>query len=323
MKNKEQIYEKITQKIIKLLEAGDLEWLKSWKSGLPKSYSTKSNYRGINAFLLNIHMISNKFKSPYYLTFKQVKKLGGSVKAGSHGEFVIYYDFSNKIKRDVCKTCGFVPDYCKCNVPKEKVVTETRFFPAPVIKSYYVFNIEQTTLEVPEEEKKEFNPIEKCEKLVKGYSDRPEIRDDPHKAFYNPLDDYIGIPFKSLFDSEENYYSTLFHEMIHSTGHQSRLNREGIVELKGFGGETYSKEEVIAELGNAFLCAEAGIENKTLKNNSAYIKHWLGNMRKDNSFIFRVVAQSQKAVSWIMGQANPETKDLNTKKSKIVCENKK
>lgn len=296
----QDIQNKITDRIIKFMEQGSLSWLKGWSSGLPQNYLSKKNYRGINALLTRMHMLDNGFKKPYYLTFKQVQQLKGRVNAGSEGEFVVYFDFNNSKKVTVCKDCLMIPDHCKCKIPKDKIQTVVHNFRSPILKGYNVFNIEQTNLKTSEVEKV-FNPIEKCESIVKGYKDAPKIIDDPASAYYNPREDVIGMPDKTKFNSEIEYYSTLFHEMTHSTGHQNRLERKGIIDISFFGSDSYSEEEVIAELGNAFLCAEAGIENNTLKNSSAYIQNWLKSLRADKTFIFKVVGQSQKAVDWILG----------------------
>lgn len=298
---KENIQKKVTDRIIKFIEKGNLSWLKGWVSGLPQNYISKKNYRGINAILIRMHMLENNFKQPYYLTFRQVNQMKGKVNVNASGEMVVYLDFKHSFKREVCEKCNYIPEDCKCGIPKDKIKKITATFQAPLLRAYTVFNVEQTDLKI-EDVKKEFNPIEKCEGIVKSYKDIPEIVDDPASAYYNPRKDVIGMPNKTKFNGEVEYYPVIFHEMIHSTGHKDRLNRKGVVESDFFGGEKYSEEEVIAELGGAFLCAEAGIENNTLKNSSAYIKHWLDSLKQDSSFIFKVVGQSQRAVDWILGK---------------------
>jgi antirestriction protein ArdC len=119
------------------------------------------------------------------------------------------------------------------------------------------------------------------------------------QAFYNPLEDLINMPIKESFKSKEEYYSTLFHEMVHSTGHSSRLNRNEVSTTSAFGSDNYSKEELIAEMGSAFLCAQSGISVNTLANSAAYISFWLNKLKQDSRILFQAASQAQKAVDYM------------------------
>ena len=131
---------------------------------------------------------------------------------------------------------------------------------------------------------------------------KPELKNDGgNKAFYRPLTDSIHLPKWSRFETAEEYYCTLYHELIHSSGYKSRLNRKGITEHNSFGDEDYSQEELIAEIGSAFMCGMTGIEKTTLKNSSAYIQNWLKKLQNDKRLIVIAAAQAQKAVDWICG----------------------
>lgn len=271
-----QIYEKITNQIIEAIESGNLKWMKSWSGGLPSSFVSKKSYRGVNAFMCQLHRFRNDFNSTKFLTFNQVKALGGHVKKDAKSIPIIYY-MMREVKEEV----------------DGEMVTKT----FPMMKSYNVFNIEQTTIK-DTEKVKDFNNITECDKIIKGYKNKPKF--NIGSPSYNPKTDIINMPNKNDFNSEEEYYSTTFHEMVHSTGHETRLNREGIIGTIAFGSEIYSQEELIAELGSCFLCGHARIEKSTINNSSAYIQSWLKNLKSDKRFIFRAMTKAQKSIDLII-----------------------
>lgn len=281
-----KVHSIITDQIIKQLEEGKIPWRKPWGGPEmePKNLISKKEYSGINFFLLS--MLG--FKNPYFLTFKQAKDCGGNVKEGSKGFPVIFYKFNKK----------------EVNTAGEKIRDSFAF-----MRFYTVFNLEQCENInpakipfIPETETKEFNVIAQAEKIANGYIGKPEIEQKGNQASYTPMLDKIKMPLEEYFHNEEGYYSTLFHEMVHSTGHKKRLNRPEIVESNFFGSSDYSKEELVAELGAAFLCSKAGIDN-TLENSTAYIKHWLKRLKsKDNvKWIVEAGSKAQKAVNYIGG----------------------
>jgi antirestriction protein ArdC len=146
------------------------------------------------------------------------------------------------------------------------------------------------------------NPIEEAEKIVEGYKDSPKIvNKDDNRAYYNPFFDFINMPVMGKFNKVEEYYSTIFHEMIHSTGHTNRLKRLDNQKSAAFGSEDYSKEELVAEFGAAMLCGIAGIENSTIENSTAYIQSWLKALRDDKTLAVKAAAQAQKAADYILG----------------------
>lgn len=285
--------EEILNKIINLLENQDLKWLKNWSCGEFKNYISKKSYKGINSFILNINNIENGFKSPYYLTFLQVKNLKGFVKSESKATPIFFYEIKKeKIKEEVIK------EGIKTTTEKE--------IRKPILRVYYVFNIEQTNIKPIGEEKTLKTPIENAEQIILNFKDKPLIYEiKQEQAFYSPNDDKIIIPLKEDFKTIEDFYSTLYHELSHSTGHKKRLHRDTIENINYFGSLEYSKEEIIAELSDCFLCARAGIENTTLNNNTAYIKGWLKNMKEDKTFLFKVVKEAQKSADYITGEFKP------------------
>jgi antirestriction protein ArdC len=279
-----KVYGIITDKIIKSLEAGVIPWRKPWagSSYEPKNLISQKTYTGINFFLLSMA----SYSSPFFITYKQAKDLGGNVKKGEKGWQIIFAKHVNEKKDNAGNT-------------------EKNGY--SMMRYYAVFNIDQCE-NIDEEkipalqdlEKLKFNPIEQAEKIVKGYIAGPQIESVEQRACYRPRLDTVNMPKKESFESVESYYTTLFHELTHSTGAAKRLDREGITDPIKFGSHKYSKEELIAELGAAFLCSKAGIDN-TLKNSTSYIASWLEKLKsKDNAkWIIEAGSKAQKAVNYI------------------------
>jgi antirestriction protein ArdC len=274
------VYEIITDRIVKSLEEGTVPWQKPWTTKMPINFVSRKPYRGINPFLLSLQ---NR-KSPYWLSYKQMVDLGGNLKMDDKkASMVIFWKWldANKDVKDADK--------------KDLI---------PMLRYYNVFNLDQIEgIEVPAENKLEFTPVESAEKVVAGYPNPPKFREGGDRACYSPSNDEITMPVKESFTDIEGYYSTLFHEMTHSTGHTSRLARTEVVDIKHFGSESYSQEELVAELGASFLQAETGIASKSVQQNSeAYIKSWIGVLKDDKKFIVHASAKAQKAVDWIMNR---------------------
>jgi antirestriction protein ArdC len=135
----------------------------------------------------------------------------------------------------------------------------------------------------------------------------PIIKHGMTQAFYSPANDTIGMPERARFDSEDGYHATLFHELVHSTGHEKRLNRASITERNGFGSNPYCKEELIAELGSAFLCGHAGIVDRTIDGSAAYVEGWLKQLKQDKTLIVSAAAQAQKAADFILNRTFQES----------------
>jgi antirestriction protein ArdC len=279
-REKVDVYQVITDRITQQLEKGVIPWRKPWKNlGAPANLISKKAYRGINTFIL----MAGGYTSKWWLSFKQVKDLGGRVKAGEKGWPVVFW--RRLTKEDV-------------NSAGEKV--DKSFM---MLRYYTVFNVDQTTgLEgkVPQPEVlRTVEPIDACEALVKGMPLAPEIKIGGNRACYSLSNDYVGMPAQVQFESDEMYYQTLFHELIHSTGAEKRLGRfKGDVTQAHFGSESYSQEELVAEMGAAFLCGVAGIEGD-LQNSSAYIDNWLSALKGDRKLIVMAAAQAQKAADYI------------------------
>jgi antirestriction protein ArdC len=290
------VYSIVTERMIALLEAGTAPWRKTWRGGdSPCNLVSRKPYRGVNTLLLG----SAAFASPYWLTFNQVRQLGGRVKKGAKSELVIFWKFSETRKEasDAQRS-----DDC---TPKRR---------PPILRYYRVFNSEQTEgLEKhlpPPPEERPFTPIEAAARIIEAMPQRPAVRHDEPSAYYAPARDFVNLPHPETFDTPENYYAVAFHELTHSTGHESRLNRAGVAgsKLAAFGSADYSREELVAEMGSAFLCAEAGIES-TLDNSAAYLKGWLGALRGDTRLIVTAASAAQRAADFILGRDYPEAVD--------------
>lgn len=278
----------ITDRIIKQLEAGTVPWHKPWSGGedAPKNLVGKKKYRGINAFLT----ACSSYASPYWLSYKQCTELGGKVKHGEHGTPVIYWNWK-EVKKDDSEEI-------------EKSI--------PFMRYYTVFNLEQCEgipdgkiPTKPENVLNDFDRIQDCEVVVAEMPKKPEIKHEKQAAYYAPSPDYVNMPKFETFNSPQEYYSTLFHELTHSTGHKDRLARKCIDDCGGwsaFGTAPYAREELVAEMGAAFLCGHVGIENKTLDNSAAYIASWLKRLKNDSKLVIIAAGQAQKASDFILGR---------------------
>ena len=278
------VYDIITERICAQLEKGTVPWLKPWKGGdlgAPKNLVSGHAYRGVNVFLLS----AVGFSSPYWMTFRQASERGGVVRRGEHGFPVVFWKWLPKRET---------------NDAGDEVTKQI-----PILRYYTVFNAEQVSgIEVPAQpvESTTFNCIERCDQVVQGMPQAPSITHNEGRAFYRPSTDTVSLPRPTLFNDPAEYYSTLFHELCHASGHGSRLNRPGISEAHFFADVDYSKEELVAEMGAAFLCGHCGIERTTLDNSAAYIGGWLKKLRDDKRLVVTAAAQGQKASDFILGR---------------------
>lgn len=288
--NTQQIYEELTEKIIQAVESADEKnWKMPWQilgtSGLARNIATKKPYQGINSLVLGLKTEREGYSANLWATFNQIGKLGGTVKKGEKSTTAIFF------KPSSFKT-------------KDKNGDEvTRSF--PLCRVFRVFNISQTNLELPKPENKSFDAIEDCENVVAGYIARQKLAVNygGDSAYYSPKEDKVQLPLKEQFKTPEFFYSVAFHELTHSTGHKSRLNRDGIEKLAPFGSELYSQEELVAEIGASFLCAHLNIENEAIENTSAaYLKGWMSKIKNDPQALPKAAAKAQRAVNMILGE---------------------
>ncbi len=276
MTTNSEIYQSVTARILECLDKGVVPWRKPWATQAPRNLSSGHVYRGINPILLSC----NAFSSPYWVTFKQAKALGGTVKRGEHGTPIVFWKVIDG--------------------ENAKEGEDDRYF---ILQKFTVFNTEQTEgIYVPKAEPKSFDPIAECEKVIHAYQDPPSILQMGGQACYMPSLDRIWIPKPEQFSKPEEYYSTLFHELAHSTGHASRLARKGVVDRNSFNSHGYSFEELVAECGSAFLCAQAGIAPATLNNSAAYIASWAKRLSHEPKWMVNAASQAAKAADLILGK---------------------
>ena len=268
------VYQIVTDRIIEKLEQGVIPWRKPWSSeGVARNWVTQKPYRGINQLLLS---------DGEYLTFKQVQEAGGKVKKGAKSEIVVFWKMLEKETEEG---------------DKETI---------PLLRYYRVFSIrdcEGIESKVIPVDPKEHDPIEQAEEVLSKYKDKPTISHNDSSAYYSPDMDLVNVPKMTLFDKAEEYYSTLFHELVHSTGHKSRLNRKEMQGDASFGSESYSREELVAEVGSAMICTMTGIDHVTLDNSASYLDSWIRALKGDSRLIIGASSQAQKAVEYILGES--------------------
>jgi len=279
-----KVHDIVLEKILQQLEKGEIPWKKGWIEAPPINYVTRKPYTGINVLLLS--------KGGEYLTFRQIQQLGGRIKKGAKAEIVVFFKPYTKIVEEEDPETGEV-------IENEKELL--------VLRYYHVFHLSDTE-GIPSKLKKvNHNPIKEAEKVVAEYKTVPPIiHDDPNRAYYNPVEDIINVPEKGFFENIHDYYSTLFHEIIHSTGHPKRLGRFKENEENIFGSESYSLEELVAEIGAAMLCQHTGIADRTIANSAAYIQAWLKQLQNNRSWIFTAAGRAQKAVDYVLGVKSEE-----------------
>jgi antirestriction protein ArdC len=281
MNNSFDIYEMVNNLIIERLESGIIPWRMPWKTGIgfPRNLVSKRAYTGFNFF----YLLSLQFSSPWFLTWKQIQDLGGKVVKGSKSSRVVFW-----------KILEFDDSGSKTEIP--------------YLQYYNVFNLTQTEgidpKHIPDDESfdRDFNPIAAAERLIYEWKDCPAITWDDTRAFYAPLEDKVYMPPQRTFISEELCYSVLYHELVHSTGHLSRLGRDEKIKDHQSKFTNYSQEELVAEMGAAYLCGITGIEQQTIQNSAAYIKSWIRTFKDDPKVLVLAAAQAQNAVNYMINQ---------------------
>lgn len=279
---KANVYEMVTERIIAELEKGVIPWKKPWTGVRSGAFNriSKKPYSIINQILLK--------HAGEYATFKQWSELGGHIRKGEKSEMVVFWKIFEK--EETNEETG------------EKEVKKI-----PMLRYYNVFHISQVEgvepLVMPFAE---VEPIEEADKIITEYVEREHITFDEcasNEAFYSPSRDRVVVPMKEQYTNINEYYSTTFHELTHSTGHKNRLDRLHTGADAAFGSETYSKEELVAEIGSASIMNLLGIETpQTFKNSAAYIKNWLSVLKNDNKFIVSTSSKAEKAVNYIFSE---------------------
>ncbi len=279
------LYQEVTNKIIMALESGNFsEWIQPWNNGLPFNAISGHRYKGINQIILGLEMWVKGYEDPRWLTFNQAKKIGGHIKKGEKSSTVVFWKFIEVVD---CE-CGEQSSRMSEDELPTKVV--------PIARAYRVFNVAQC-------EGIKLKPLQKnyfdVDAFTKSLLTLPEIRWGGMRACYIPSKDVICLPKKENFIHAEGFKETFYHELIHWTGHENRLNRN----LKNrFGSAEYAMEELVAELGSAFLMANTGVPFGETQYTD-YIDSWLEVLHKDSRAIFTAARKAQDACDFVLEKA--------------------
>lgn len=275
------IRDEIANRFIAALDEGKLPWTRPWTGGganRPHNPATGTRYRGSNLMLLSLVQHLNSYTSTAWVTLKGAGTLGGRIRKGEKGTAVLFWKFIRKEDQ----TTGGVSSF-------------------PLAQYYTVFNADQTEgLSLPAAAPVvEVTPIAAAEAIITGMRNAPTIREvDGDSAHYTPATDTVTLPLRGRFRTPAGFYATAFHELVHSTGHASRLKRD----LSGaFGSGSYTQEELVAEIGAAFLAAEAGILPEVQDNSLAYAQGWSRALKDRPRAILDAASAAQKAVDCITG----------------------
>ncbi len=269
------IFQTVTDRIVAELENGVIPWRKPWQAaGLAISHTTGKPYSLLNQMLLG--------RAGEYLTFAQVKQEGGYVRKGEKSSIITFWKWIDKEDEETGETVQI-----------------------PFLRYYNVFHIDQCEGISPKYTKElteTANPDETAEAIIADYTAREGLtieHEHGNRAYYQPATDKVVLPLMKQFAESSEYYSTLFHELTHSTGHEKRLNR--LDAPAHFGSEDYSKEELIAEIGSSALVYHCGLETpNSFRNNTAYIQNWLQVLKNDKRFIVSAAGKAEKAVNFIL-----------------------
>jgi antirestriction protein ArdC len=289
MTEKLDAYSRVTNKIVADLERGNLTWLQPWQAGHqagPVSRPLRAGgkaYRGVNVLMLWAAAMERGYSCPLWLTYKQAAELGGQVRKGEHGSLVVYADKITKTGTD-----------------DNGADVEIKI---PFMKGYTVFNAEQID-NLPGHFYAAVAPINKDNnrlETVEAFFAKTNgtIQHGGNRAFYSPTPDVVQMPEFQTFRDGESYYATLAHEMTHWTRHETRLNRD--LGRKRFADAGYAMEELVAEIGAAFLCADLGITPETREDHAAYVQSWLTVLKDDKRAIFTAASHAQKAADYLHG----------------------
>lgn len=286
----QDIVTKTTESIIAMLESGVAPWRKPWTAqGMPVNAVTQRPYRGVNVFILWAVEATRGYTGGGWLTFNQAKALGGSVRKGEKGTAIVFWKIFRTQDRETRDEVNI-----------------------PLLRYYTVFHTSQCEnlpVKPTVETTHVVEPVEAAEALVAQYFDKPSIGFGGGSAYYAPSRDHVQMPERDTFKSAAGYYNTLFHELAHSTGHESRLNRRELANVVRFGDEAYSTEELTAELTAAFCCVSVGLDQSTLPQSASYIKSWLSALKADPKMLITAAARAQRAYDYMTKTTVAESGD--------------
>jgi len=293
---KQDVYERITNRIVADLEQGVRPWLKPWNAEHAAGRITRplrhngKPYNGINVIMLWGEAVSCGYAAPIWMTFRQAKELGGHVRKGEKGSLVVYADRIRKTEID-------------------EATGEEEEREIPFMKAYSVFNIEQIEdlpahFYTPAEPR--LDPVQRIDRAEAFFANTgADIRHGGNQAYYTITHDYVQMPPFETFRGAESFYQTLGHETVHWTRHSSRLDRD--FGRKRWGDEGYAAEELVAELGAAFLCADLDLTPEPREDHAAYIASWVKVLKNDKRAIFTAAAHAQRAADFLHGLQAADT----------------
>ena len=303
-----KILDRIVDMVIEGLENGTVAWKKTWKDFMPMNAFSQRTYKGFNIFSLTFFCAENHYSYPLFGTFKQIADAGGRVKKGEKSFPIVFWKVTDQEKGK---------DENGNEISHDSKRWFTPFY-------YNVFNLDQTEgidiqKYVSTFQPKINNPLEVCERIINHMPKAPCIYHDQPGAFYSPLYDKVNVPEITCFNGSEEYYATTFHELAHSTGHSSRLNRFESGNFV-FGSESYSYEELVAEMTATLLCGYCGIE-QTVQNSVSYLTGWAKFLKQERkSTLFGAATKAQAAADYILGKSieSEQTEQIEEQQSVAV-----
>ena len=300
-----EICQQVTGYIIEALDQGNIPWFKPWTThsieGLPSNYDSKNEYHGSNIFTLNAIQMAKGYLFNKWVTYKGAMNLGGHVSKGEKGYTIVFWKFIEKTK------------------VLENGEEETKTI--PFLRTHTVFNVEQCeNIPMPEKPKKKtgrkLQPLKEAQHVIDNYYKKESVElvvKESNRAFYSPSQDMVVVPTMdqcvakckdrglTTAEGKAHYYSTLFHETAHSTGHKSRLARKGIMDLNFFGSHEYTKEELVAEMSAVSLCHVTGVDTASvIENTKAYCAGWSDKLKREPKWIVWAGSRVEKAVDYIL-----------------------
>jgi antirestriction protein ArdC len=298
------VYAEVTTRVLASLEDAVVPWRQPWRVDRHAdsdrythvNLASRKPYRGVNTLLLDLTAATVGYTSPYWVTFRQAITLGGAVRRGEQSTMIVFWK--------------------QLAIATEEDEEKPRRI--PLLRHYNVFNIEQCDglterIPPPPPERAAFEPIEAAHSLLTNMPDPPRVIHGGSHAYYRPALDTVGLPQPETFDTREAYYAVSFHEHIHSTGHRRRLARKEVMEIGEFAGLGYSREELVAEMGAAFLCAITDIDVPALQTNTAaYIASWMNKLRDDPKLLISAAGQAQRASDFILDPQRPAARPVDS-----------
>lgn len=277
MQERRDAYQRVTEDILAALDRGIVPWSQPWRNlgEGHRNLTSDHAYRGVNPLLLDVRAMMNGYEDPFWLTFKQAKEAGGCVRKGEKAQTVVFW----KRQRVEDRETG-----------EERVI--------PILRFFHVFNVAQVDgVEAPEREPlPPFDPIERAEQVIAAMPNRPEIAHGGDSAFYALSTDHVRLPLPGAFETRDAYYSTAFHELTHSTAHESRVGRK----LGRKGTADYAREELVAEIGATMLARTCGVD-PCIEQSAAYIDHWRRAVSEDRKLVVLAAARAQRSSDYILG----------------------